>query len=83
MHRMGSGQVHGGGAGDDDDRLRAASAEQLDAALGESLPGQLDQRFRPAEPGALPRGKQDARNTVSHGPQAYAPALIASIPNRE
>jgi hypothetical protein len=83
MHRMNPGQVHRGGAADHDDRVRAAGSEQLDAALRESLPGELDQRFRLAEPGAFPGGKQDARNTVWHGPQAYAPALIASIPNRE
>ena len=50
------------GAGDDVDRVRAAGQERADAALGEGLPVQLDQRLRPAEPRALPRGQQNPGN---------------------
>ena len=55
VYRMYSVQVHRGGAGHDVDRVRAASQEGIDAALGERLPVQLDQRLRLAEPRALPR----------------------------
>ena len=72
-----------GGAGDDEDRVRAAGPEQGDAALGEGLPVQLDQRLRLAEPGSLPGGQQHPRDCRAHGPQAYALSLIASIANRE
>ena len=80
---MDPGQVYLGGAGDDNDRGRAAGSQQIDAALGESLPVQLDQSLRLAEPGTRPGGEKHARDTVLHGPQAYAPTLIASIPDQE
>ena len=72
-----------GGAGDDENRVRAAGAEHGEAALGEGLPVQFDERLRPAEPRALPRGQQHPRNSAPHGPQAYAFTLVASIPNQE
>ena len=53
---MYSVQFHRGGAGDDEDRVRAAGQESFNAALGEGLPIQFDQRLRPAEPRALARG---------------------------
>jgi hypothetical protein len=72
-----------GSAGDDEDRVRAACPEQGDAALGEGLAVQLDQRLRPTEPGSLPGGEQHSRDCTAHGPQAYALSLVASIANRE
>jgi hypothetical protein len=59
---MYSVQFQRDGAGDDIDRVSAAGNERIDAALGEGLPVQLDQRFRLAEPRALPRGQQNPRN---------------------
>jgi hypothetical protein len=76
------GQVNPDGAGDEEDRVRAAGQEHADTALGEGLPVPFDQRLRPAEPGALPRRQQHSRNTPAHDPQAYAHALVASITNR-
>ena len=49
-------QFHRGGAGDDEDRVRAAGQESFNAALGEGQPIQFDQRLGPAEPRALARG---------------------------
>jgi hypothetical protein len=48
-------QVHRGGAGDDKDRVRATGQESVNAALGEGLPIQFNQRLRLTEPRALPR----------------------------
>jgi hypothetical protein len=56
-----------GGAGDDQDRVRAAGPQQADPALGEGLPVQLDQRLGAAEPGPLPRSEQDPCDRGSHG----------------
>ena len=53
---MYSVQFHRGGAGDDEDRVRAADQESFNAALGEGQPIQFDQRLWPAEPRALARG---------------------------
>ena len=58
-----------GGAGDDEDRVRAAGPEHADAALGQGLTVQFDERLRPAEPGALPA----ASNT---------PATVRAVPKR-
>lgn len=80
---MYSVQVQRGGAGDDIDWVRAAGPEGIDATLGERLPVQSDQRLRLAKPRALPRGQQDPGNRSAHGPQAYAPTLVASIPDQE
>jgi hypothetical protein len=76
-------QLYRGGAGDDENRVRAAREESLDTALGEGLPVQFDQRLRLAEPRALPRGQQHPGNSRMHDPQAYAPALVASIRDQE
>ena len=62
VYCMYSVQVQRSGAGNDVDRVRAAGPEGIDATLGERLPVQLDQRLRPAEPRALPRGQQDPGN---------------------
>jgi hypothetical protein len=55
------------GTGDDQDRVRAASPQEMHAALGESLAVQLHQRLGPAEPGSFTRGEQDARDRRAHG----------------
>ena len=55
-------QFYPGGAGDDDDRIRAAGEQGIDAALGEGPPVQFDQRFRLAESRALARGQQNPGN---------------------
>ena len=70
-------------AGDDVYRVRAAGQERIDAALGEGLAVQPDQRLRLAEPRALPRGQQNPGNGRARGPQGYAPTLIASIRDLE
>src|SRR4029077_8586323 len=73
------GQFDLGGTSDEEDRIRAAGPEHADAALGEGLTVQFDERLRPAEPGALPRGQQHPRNSRNHHPQAYALSLVGSI----
>ena len=59
---MYSVQFYRGGAGDDEDRVRAAGQQSIDAALGEGLPVQFNQRFRLAESRALARGQQNPGN---------------------
>ena len=69
-----------GGAGDDVYRVRAAGQAPIDAALGEGLPVQPDQRLRLAEPRALPRGQQIPATDVRTVPKRMRrPTLIASI----
>ena len=63
-----------GGTGDEEDRIRAAGPEHADAALGEGLTVQFDERLRPAEPGALPRGQQHPRNSVNTIPKGMRSA---------
>ncbi len=65
---MRPGQLELRGAGDDEDRLRAAGPQQRHTAFGEGQPVQFDERLRPAEPGALARGEQHARHRIAHGP---------------
>ena len=72
VYSMCSAELDRGRAGDDQDRVRAAGPQQLDAALGEGLPVQLDERLRLAEPGPFSRGEQHPRDRRAHGPQAYA-----------
>jgi hypothetical protein len=64
---MCSVELDRGGAGDDQDRVRAAGPQELHAALGEGLAVEFDERLGPAEPGPLPRGEQDARYRGAHG----------------
>ncbi len=59
---MYSVQFHRGGAGDDEDRIRAAGEQGINTAFGESLPVQFNQRFRLAKSRALPRGQQNPGN---------------------
>ena len=62
VYCMYSVQLYRGGAGDDEDRVRAAGQQGIDAALGEGLPVQFNQRFRLAESRALPCGQQNPGN---------------------
>jgi hypothetical protein len=63
---MCSVELDRGGAGDDQDRVRAAGPQEVHASLGESLAVQLHQRFGLAEPGSFSRGEQDARDRRAH-----------------
>jgi hypothetical protein len=64
---MCSVELDWGGTDDDQDRVRAAGAQEVHAPFGERLAVQLYQRLGLAEPGPLPRGEQDARDPRAHG----------------
>ena len=67
VYSMCSVELYWDGPGDDQDRVGAASPQQVHAALGEGLAVQLHQRLGLAEPGPFPRGEQDPRDRRPHG----------------
>jgi aldose 1-epimerase len=71
-YNTGSVELHRGGAGDDQDRVRAAGSQEAHAALGQGAAVQLHQRLGLAEPGPFTRAEQDARDRRAHDVQAYA-----------